>query len=101
LNRVVQRGFVAAFKATLLTAVQQNPALFGAVLYADWLEQAQAVAGAVSRKYIHMQAIQAVRTVVANAAILERQNIAPTVQAGERVIGSLNGETAHPLEFTV
>ena len=98
LKRVVRRGFVAAFKTTLLAAVQQDPTLFGTLLYPYRLEQAPALAGAVSGKHVHMQAVQTVGTVVSHTPILERQNFAPTVQAGEGVVGSLNGETIHPLE---
>lgn len=79
LSGIIQRGFVATFKAAFLAAVQQNPAFFGAVLHTDGLEQTQAVAGAVSRKDVYVQTVQAVRTVVSDAALLERQNFAPTV----------------------
>jgi hypothetical protein len=60
----------------------------------NWLEQPTTQAGAVTREFVHVQAVQARRAVVANAAILERQNMGLAVLADKSTVCSLHSKAA-------
>ena len=72
--------------------MHDDPTFFAVVIYSDWLEQTAAIARAVSGIHVHVQAVQASRTMITDRAVLERLHFFAAVRASEGVVRARHGE---------
>jgi hypothetical protein len=69
---IIKRRFISPHSTTFLATMHNHPTFFAVLFNTYRLENPAASAGTITRKFIHMQAVQAFRAVITHTAILER-----------------------------